>query len=97
MRYWTKIQYSEETKMVKTEVSKKMEQLEKDIDSKKAELKALEQKYTFSGVYKSVAGRENILRNLRDNETMTEVEKFEKSIELLETYVTSLKDVEEEN
>lgn len=73
-----------------SEVSKQMEKLEQEINEKKAQLKALEEKYTFKGVYKAVAGRHNILRELKDNTDLTDIEKFDSAKELLQQYLKSL-------
>lgn len=76
--------------MSKENVAEKMAKLEKAIESDKKELKALEEKYTFKGLYKAVAGRKNILTELRDNKEMKEVEKFDSAKEVLVNFVENL-------
>lgn len=74
--------------MAKQNVTKDIENLEQQIKDLKEQKKDLESKYTFKGLYKKVCGRDNILRELKDDETINDVEKFSKAIETIKTFVS---------
>lgn len=70
-------------KDVATEIAEKEEQIKK----LKAEKKELEEKYTFKGLYTKLAGRKNILTELRDDKESKDSEKVNKAIELLNEFI----------
>jgi aspartokinase-like uncharacterized kinase len=65
---------------------------EEQIKSLKDAKKELENKFTFVGLYGKVAGRKNILRDLQQNKDLSDANKFEKAVEILDGYVSELKE-----
>lgn len=57
------------------------------IKSLKAEIKDIDSKFTFSGLYSKVAGRNNVLTEIRDNTKLSDKEKYGKSLEALRNFV----------
>lgn len=82
--------------MVKTQHEKDIEKLAQEIAQKKQELKDLQNKYTFKGLYSEVCGRNNILREIQERDDLTDSEKREEALNVLHEYVESQRVPEKE-
>lgn len=76
-----------------TENENTQENLDEQIQAKKEELKELlkeKEKYTFKGLYSQIAGRKNILRELQDNDTLKDEEKYTKAKQIIKNFAKAL-------
>lgn len=80
---------SEDKQNTKETAQKELEKLNKQLDELKGRKRELEQKYTPDGLYKAVAGRKNILREIKESE-MVDSEKFDAMKTVLKNYLESL-------
>lgn len=72
---------------------KKREELQKNLAKAKEELKEYDSKFTFSGLYKKVCGRGNVLKAVKtakENANLTDLQLYEKGIVALKKFVAGL-------
>lgn len=81
-----KVEAPVEEKQSKTDVANLIAEKEELIKKLKAEKKDLEEKYTFKGLYTKLAGRKNILVDIRDSDS-DDAEKVENAIAVLKGFI----------
>lgn len=84
------------TKEIENKTKQKdLSELEKkrlEYEKLKEEIKEIENKFTFKGLYQSISGRKNILKPIQ-NSNESDIVKFEMGIKTIKSY---LNDLEEE-
>lgn len=75
-----------------TATQAEVEKLEQQIKEAKKQLKALKQDFTFRGLYRKLSGRDNILRELKKDKSLEDVEKYDKAVEIIIAFAQELQD-----